>query len=257
MNLADTHPAIRERRRAFEAVPAEKSIVITIDGPAGTGKSTVARQLAGRLGIDFLDTGAMYRAATAIMLDDGIDPGDHGAIVARVTDADLHFDWSTDPPAMLAWGEPLDHRIRDPDVTASVSGVSTIGALRRHMVRKQQIIAHQHPRLVTEGRDQGSVVFPEADVKFYLDAKPEVRAQRRAEQHRAAGREVDERSLLAQILERDRIDSTRADGPLTCPEDAIVIDTSDLDIDGVVSVMERAVLARVGALRNAGEGRAS
>ena len=112
-----------------------------------------------------------------------------------------------------------------------------IGTLRKHMVQKQRIIGHQHPRLVTEGRDQGSVAFPNAPVKFYLDADPKVRAARRAAQLREAGHEVDDAELLESIIERDRIDSTRADGPLTCPEDAIIVDTSDLDIDGVVETL--------------------
>jgi len=136
-------------------VPADHATIITIDGPAGTGKSSVARLLASRIGLDFLDTGAMYRAAAAIVLDQHLDPTDTDAIVARVADADLHFDWQADPPTILAWLKPIDDRIRDTDVTAIVSEIASIGALREHMVRKQRIIAAQHPRLVSEGRDRG------------------------------------------------------------------------------------------------------
>ena len=223
------------------------SIIITIDGPAGTGKSSVARALALRLGVDFLDTGAMYRAAAAIIIDRSIDPSDINRVVEIVTDADLHFDWAADPPTILAWLIPIDSRIREPDVNALVSTVAAIGPLREHMVAKQRVIARQHPRLVSEGRDQGSIVFPQADAKFYLDAKPEVRAARRAEQLRAAGQIADETDLLEQITHRDTMDSSRADGPLICPVDAQTIDTSSLSLDDVVERLERAVRQKLGA----------
>lgn len=221
----------------------ELPIIITIDGPAGTGKSTVARRLAQQIGLDFLDTGAMYRAATAIVIDHGLaedlKTDTFGRILEKVIDADLHFDWQTDPPAILAWLRPLNDRIREPDVTRLVSKIATIGTLRKHMVQKQRIIGHQHPRLVTEGRDQGSVAFPDAPIKFYLDADPAVRARRRADQLRDAGHTIDEAEMLASIIERDRIDSSRSDGPLICPDDAIRIDTGGLDIDGVVETLAR------------------
>lgn len=232
------------RRVAF-MVPPERPTIITIDGPAGTGKSTVARELARRIGLDFLDTGAMYRAAAAIVIDHGVDRADTDAIVATVAGADLHFDWAADPPAIMAWDIPIDHRIRDDDVTAIVSPIAAIGTLREHMVRKQRIIAHQHPRLVSEGRDQGSVVFPDACVKFYLDADPAVRATRRADQLRAEGHQPDEAVLLREIIERDRSDSARKDGPLVCPDDAVVVDTSHLTRDQVVARLEDEVRVRI------------
>ncbi|MBS0189634.1 MAG: (d)CMP kinase [Phycisphaerales bacterium] len=231
---------------AMPKLPRDQSIVITIDGPAGTGKSSVARSLAKALGLDFLDTGAMYRAAAAITIDHKIDPSDSDAIVRETVKGDLHFDWTRDPPTILAFGSPIDHRIRAPDVAELVSPIATIRALREHMVKKQRIIAQQHPRLVTEGRDQGSVVFPDAAVKFYLDASPEVRARRRAEQLVASGHSADLGSITAEILDRDRRDSSRADGPLMCPSNAICVDTSDLTFDQVVKTLHRHVLAVVG-----------
>ncbi len=229
------------------------SLIVTIDGPAGTGKSSVARLLARRLGLDFLDTGAMYRAATAIVIDQGINPDNHDAVVAAVAKEDLHFDWSADPPTMLCSGRSVMKRIRDADVTALVSTIAAIGELRRHMVRKQRIVAAQHPRLVAEGRDQGSVVFPDADVKFYLDATPAERARRRAEQLREQGHDVDEAQLRLDIERRDQQDSTRSDGPLICPEDAHRLDTSNLTFEQVVDTLEKLVVAQLAARRRAGD----
>lgn len=235
------------RRAAPIVIDATGPIIVTIDGPAGTGKSSVARALAARLGLDFLDTGAMYRAAAAIVIDRGIARDDHDAIVRAVSEADLHFDWSADPPTILAWKRPMDARVRGADVTAIVSPVASIPALRRHLVAKQRIIAAQHPRLVTEGRDQGSVVFPDAAVKIYLDAAPAVRARRRAEQLRAAGLAADEGALLRDITGRDRSDSTRAEGPLACPPDAERVDTTGLSFEQVVDRLEGLVRRRVAA----------
>lgn len=247
--MTTAHAQLARTRPEWQ-VPADQPIIVTIDGPAGTGKSTVAKSLAERLGLDFLDTGAMYRAATAICIDHKIDPNDVDNLLKVVESADLHFDWATDPPAMLAWLKPMDKRIRDTDVTAMVSQIAAIGPVRTHMVRKQRIIANQHPRLVTEGRDQGSIVFPDAEVKFYLDASPEIRAHRRAEQYRAQGQDVDDRQILANILGRDTMDAQRTDGPLICPEDAVIIDSSHLEIPAVVEAMEKIVRERVSALRD-------
>ncbi len=229
----------------FALARTERPIIITIDGPAGTGKSSVARQLAARLGLDFLDTGAMYRAAAAIAIDRGLDPHDSAALVRAVADADLHFDWSSDPPSLMAWGQSIDHRLRDADVTNIVSPIASIPALRKLMVEKQRQIGAEHRRLVTEGRDQGSVVFPDAPVKFYLDASPHVRAVRRVQQLRAAGQSPDAELVLAEIMARDTSDSSRSDGPLVCPSDAIRVDTSTIPFEQVVDELDRLVRARI------------
>jgi CMP/dCMP kinase len=229
-------------------IHTSRPIIITIDGPAGTGKSSVARALARRLGLDFLDTGAMYRAAAAIVIDRALPRQDAAQIVRVIASADIRFDWSNDPPQILAWDRPVDRRIRDADVTAIVSDIASIPELRRHMVAKQRLIAEQHRRLVTEGRDQGSVVFPDAAIKFYLDADPAVRARRRAEQLAVAGVAVDEAALLREITDRDRSDSSRVSGPLVCPTDAVRVDTSDLNFDQVVDELEDQSRERVAAL---------
>lgn len=244
--VCDRDPATLGGSGCLAMLSPDHRIVITIDGPAGTGKSSVARALARQLGLDFLDTGAMYRAAAAICIDNAIDINDHAAVVARTAAADLHFDWTRDPPTILAHGVPIDHRIRQKDVTEVVSPLASIKELREHMVRKQRLIGQQHPRLVTEGRDQGSVVFPDAAVKFYLDASADVRARRRAEQMVAMGSAADLGAITAEILERDRSDSSRADGPLMCPGNAICVDTSDMQFQQVVDTLHRHVLAVVG-----------
>jgi CMP/dCMP kinase len=246
-NAQHNAPGTWAPRIRVQVFPASRPIIITIDGPAGTGKSSVARELAHRLGLDFLDTGAMYRAAAAITLDGGLYRSSADwidAVVRAVEHADLHFDWPQDPPTILAHGHPIDARIRQPDVTGIVSEIASIPALRRHMVAKQRLIARQHPRLVTEGRDQGSVVFPQAEFKFYLDASSAVRAARRAEQLRASGQDADETALVREIEARDRSDSSRADGPLIRPVDAHVLDTSTLAFAEVVDHLERYVRER-------------
>jgi CMP/dCMP kinase len=260
MSVSEVHHP--PRSDALMAAPGLSRLVITIDGPAGTGKSSVARLLARRLGLDFLDTGAMYRAAAALALDARLDidaPGGQGAqaVVRAVDDAQLGFDWSTDPPTILAHGRSIGHRIREADVTGVVSHVASIVPLRAWMVERQRAIAKAHPRLVTEGRDQGSVVFPEAPVKFYLDADARVRAQRRADQLRAGagtgpagGAEpaINLDALMAEIEARDRSDASRADGPLVCPAGAIRFDTSMLTQNEVVDALERVVLQRLAGL---------
>ncbi len=251
VSVSESNPRQRQTARddthAHEVPLPPGATIITIDGPAGTGKSSVARQLAKRLGLDFLDTGAMYRAAAAIVLDHGINPSEDSRVVEAVLAAGIRFDWTTDPPAILAGGRAMGERIRSADVTGIVSRIAANSELRRYMVAWQRRIAHEHPRLVTEGRDQGSVVFPSAPLKFYLDAAPRVRAARRTAQLRDAGQPVSENDLLDEILTRDRSDSSRVDGPLTCPDDAIRIDTSTLTFDQVVDVLERHVRQRIAA----------
>ena len=165
--------------------------------------------------------------------DDGV------ALAARIAEEGLAFDWSFRPPRLLLGGRDLTERIRDADVNVAVSVVARQPALRAAMVEAQRVIGRAHPRLVTEGRDQGSVVFPDAVVRFYLDAHPEVRARRRVDQMRAQGRPADYEAVLRAIQQRDHLDESRVDGPLVCAPGAQRIDTSGLTLDQVVLELER------------------
>ncbi|MHC4217135.1 MAG: (d)CMP kinase [Planctomycetota bacterium] len=214
-------------------------VIITIDGPAGTGKSTVAHLLARRLGLDFLDTGAMYRTAALVALEQDIDPNQGATLAAAVAAVDLHFDWQADPPRVMLGDRDVSDRIRELDVAGIVSIVAAQAELRQVLVEQQRRIAAAHPRLVTEGRDQGSVVFPDAGARFYLDADIEIRADRRAAQLIEAGTQVERERIVQGIIERDRIDSSRADGPLIRPDGALEVDTGTLTAEQVVDELER------------------
>ncbi len=223
------------------------SRIITLDGPAGTGKSTVARLLARRLGVDFLDTGAMYRGLTAACLDQGIAPTDQARVQALAESLRMQFDWTQDPPRLHVNGVDVSERIRDRDVTAAVSEVAANPAVRRLMVRWQRQIGQAHPKLVTEGRDQGSVVFPEALVKFYLAASAEVRAERRTRQLLEAEKPAHFDDILRDIQQRDERDTTRADSPLVRPEGAILVDTSAMTLEQVVDHLHQQVIQAMNA----------
>jgi len=218
-----------------------RSVIVTIDGPAGTGKSSASALLAERLGFDMLDTGAMYRAVALLALEAGI-AADDGALIAAALDRSvLQVDFSTQPPIIRIDGRDVHIRIRDTDVTSIVSQVASHREVRQRMVEAQRHVALTHARLVTEGRDQGTVVFPDAAVRIWLDARPEVRAHRRAEELRAQGIDVDDAAVLRDIANRDSSDRGRSEGPLRQPVGAVVLDTSDLSFAEVVDRLEAIV----------------
>ena len=210
---------------------------IAIDGPAGTGKSTLARTLAGRVGGAYLDTGAMYRVATLRVLRAGIDPEDSAAVITATADLPLEIGTDAGAERILLDSEDVSEEIRTARVTANVSAVSAVPEVRENLVRLQRRLAAEGGTVVLEGRDIGTVVLPDAEVKIYLTASPEVRARRRTEQDLAAGRQADYDEVLAAVIERDRKDSTRAASPLRPAEDAVVIDTSDLTLDEVLETL--------------------
>ena len=210
-------------------------LIIAIDGPSGTGKSTTSRALATRLNAKYLDTGAMYRVATLHVLNQGIDPDDTEAVITAT--ATLPLAISDDPSSseVLLAGVDVQTEIRGPEVTSHVSAVSAIPEVRDNLVNLQRALAERAHRCVVEGRDIGTVVLVDAPVKAYLTASPEVRAQRRYNQDTAAGRAADFDEVLAAVVKRDELDSTRAASPLKPAEDAHIIDTSAMTMDEVLT----------------------
>jgi cytidylate kinase len=209
-------------------------MIITIDGPAGTGKSSVALAVAEQLGFDFLDTGAMYRAIglAALRREAKLDDARELAYIARL--ARIEFDWMQHPPTVRLNGEAVGHLLRGGEATRAASFVAVVPAIRELLVQQQQQIGRERKNLVSEGRDQGSVVFPDAELKFYLDATPQERARRRVAQLRSRGEIVDYNQILSQIVDRDHRDRTRPVGPLAMAEDAILIDTTQLSQEQVI-----------------------
>jgi cytidylate kinase len=212
-------------------------MVITIDGPAGTGKSTVAQALAQRLGFDFLDTGAMYRAVGLEALRRNASLEDPRELTYIAKHIRIDFDWSKRPPLVMLNDDVVGHLLRGGEATRAASYVAVVPEIRRMLVAQQQRIGRERENLVTEGRDQGTVVFPQAEFKFYLDASPHERARRRAHQLRARGEIVDISEILGQIVARDTRDRSRAVGPLAVPPDAEVIDTTGMSEQQVVDHM--------------------
>ena len=207
-------------------------MIVAIDGPAGAGKTTVARSVAGRLGFDHLDTGALYRAATLLALESHAPLDDGAAIAALVAAADIEMGSGT----VRLGGRDVTTTIRRAEVTAAVSQVAAHPAVRTALIPHQRAAASRD--VVVEGRDIGTMVFPEAQVKIFLTADPQARAMRRAREL-ADQRPIEE--LAAEMQARDLADSTRAASPLARADDAIVIDTSDMSIEAVVDAVVDAV----------------
>jgi CMP/dCMP kinase len=207
------------------------TVVVAMDGPSGTGKSTVSRQLALRLQSRYLDTGAMYRAATLAVLRHGVDLADPAAIASTVARANIEISTNPHMAAISLDAVPVDVEIRSAPVTAAVSAVSAVAAVRALLVRAQRELIGAGG-IVVEGRDIGSVVWPAAAPKIYLVADAGVRARRRAGE---LGPDTNVDAVAQDIERRDRLDSTRADSPLAKAADAIEIDTTNLEIDEVVN----------------------
>ena len=225
-------------------------MIVAMDGPSGTGKSSVSRLLAQRIDADYLDTGAMYRVATLQALRSKVDLDDPAAIAAAVGDLALTIGTTVgraDPARRRG------RRRRDPRKNGDRCRFCGVGRpeVRTLLVARQRELSERAARIVVEGRDIGTVVFPEADVKVYLTASPEARAARRNEQNIAEGRGDDYEGVLADVQRRDRLDSTRKVSPLRPATDAVIVDTSDLGKDAVIDELYRIVIEMTGACRRA------
>lgn len=217
-----------------------RRVVVAIDGPAGAGKSTIAKRLAARLGFTYIDTGAMYRAVALWGLRQGVDMGDMHRMEQLAIAAQIEL-----APGRIALnGEDITDAIRTAELSNGASKVSVIPGVRRALVAKQREMG-ERTSVVMEGRDIGTVVFPNADVKIFLDADPNERLRRRFEETKAKGEAVSESQLAAQMRERDQRDSTRADAPLSQAPDAIYLDSTAMSLDQVEEAILKIVRSRV------------
>lgn len=212
-------------------------MIIAIDGPSGAGKSTLGRMLARELGLLYLDTGAMYRAAALAVMRSGVSTQDSGTVAQVVNEARINLQGDPDSLRVTLDDEDVSDELRSEEVSHNASVISTISEVRRALVARQRTLAERGRGAVLDGRDIGTVVFPGADIKFFLTARPEERANRRYEEERLRARDASFEDTLADINQRDRRDSTRADSPLAIAEDAIVIDSTELSIDEVYERM--------------------
>lgn len=211
-------------------------MIITIDGPAGSGKSTAARKLAAHLGIPYLDTGAMYRVVTLAALEAGADLSDEAQLCAAAR-ADFELDCGPTHVRVTLDGHDVTEEIRSMRVNDHTRYIAASPGVRQILVEKQRAIGKRLGSMVTEGRDQGSVAFPHADVKFFLSAALEKRAERRFHELLAEGEDVSQEQVLRNLAERDRTDSARKVAPLARPDDAIDIDTTHITIGQVLAMM--------------------
>jgi cytidylate kinase len=218
-------------------------LIVAIDGPSGAGKSSVTKALADRLGYIHIDTGAMFRTVALFVSRLGIDPDDDTALDSLCSRLSIEFDFSGGKSRVMANGEDVTRDIRTPGISLLTSKIAAMPSVRRHLLLLQQRMGARGG-VVLEGRDIGTVVFPEAQVKFYLTASAEERGRRRYEELKEKGEDVSLQQTIAEVQQRDRQDLNREIAPLRLADDAVVIDTTDLTPEAVLSTMESLVCAR-------------
>jgi len=226
-----------------------KAVVVAVDGPAGTGKSSVSRGLARALQARYLNTGAMYRLVTLAVLRAGVNPTAQAAVEAVAAGAQLSVGYDPDEDRSYLDGQDVSSEIRGDEVTKAVSAVSSVPAVRTRLVEMQRTLASGPGSVVVEGRDIGTVVLPDADVKVFLTASAETRARRRNDQNVAAGLPDDYAGVLADVRRRDHLDSTRAVSPLRAASDALLVDTSEMTESDVIAHLLQLVKQRSEAVR--------
>lgn len=214
-----------------------QGLIVAVDGPSGTGKSTTCRALAKRLDAKYVDTGAMYRVATLAVLRAGVDPADTAAVIGATANLPLEVSDDPDSTQVIFDGEDVSRVIREDEVTRNVSAVSAIPEVRQNLVELQRTLAARAHRAIVEGRDIGTVVLADAPAKAFMTASAEVRAQRRHDQNLAAGIESDFDTVLADVERRDAADSSRTTSPLRPAEDAVLVDTSSMTRDEVLEAL--------------------
>ena len=211
-----------------------EKLIIAVDGPAGSGKSTVSKLIARRLGLLYIDTGAMYRALTLKALKENIDLDDEGSLTKLAERVDINLTHENGNLRVYLDGKDVSKDIRTPELTGNVKFIARVPGVRAHMVELQRKVASQGSGAVLEGRDIGTVVFPQAKNKFYLDASVDERAKRRCKELKEDGQSVDAEQIKRDILIRDESDKTRKVAPLKEAKDAVRIDTTNLSIEEVV-----------------------
>ena len=221
--------------------PAKTIKVITIDGPSGSGKSTAARKLAQRLGFAYLDTGAMYRAVTFQALREGMNLRDSAKLIDLAKSIELDMVPSSHGTEVTIQGHDVTELIRTVQVTENAHFVASRRGVRDEMVKRQRRLASKLAPLVAEGRDQGTIVFPNAQLKFFLDAEPATRARRRYQQLQRSGEEVTYDQVFSGIQTRDARDSNRSTAPLEVPRGAIIVDTTNMSVKQMVDELARQV----------------
>ncbi|WP_284782876.1 (d)CMP kinase [Corynebacterium rhinophilum] len=215
----------------------DEGLILAVDGPSGTGKSTTCRALAKQLDAKYIDTGAMYRVATLAVLRQGVDPSDKEAVISATANLPLEVSDDPDSTQVLFDGADVSRVIREDEVTQNVSAVSAIPEVRENLVALQRTLAQRAHRAIVEGRDIGTVVLADAPAKAFMTASAEVRAQRRHGQNEKAGIASDFESVLADVQRRDAADSSRATSPLRPADDATIVDTSDMSPEDVVQAL--------------------